>query len=87
MADRPNVLLFLVDQLVASPVHNYVLSWYRSARKELGGSMKSAQSFEVCLGMDPQQAIESLKVVSHSFPNWFWPHRSCPGEVVVETRI
>ncbi len=41
----------------------------------------------VCFGMDPQQAIESPRVVSHSFPNSFWPHHSRPGEAVVETRI
>ena len=38
-------------------------------------------------GMGPQEAIESPRVVSHSFPNSFWPHLSRPGEAVVETRI
>ena len=41
----------------------------------------------VGFGMDPQQAIESPRVVSHSFPNSFWPHHSRPGEAVAETRI
>lgn len=38
-------------------------------------------------GMDPQAAIEAPRVVSHSFPNSFWPHGSRPGEAVVESRI
>ncbi len=38
-------------------------------------------------GMDPQEAIEAPRVVSHSFPNSFWPHGSLPGEAVVETRV
>ena len=41
----------------------------------------------VVFGMDPQEAIESPRVVSHSFPNSFWPHLSRPGEAVIETRI
>ncbi len=38
-------------------------------------------------GMEPQQAIEEPRVVSHSFPNSFWPHGSLPGEVTVEARV
>ena len=38
-------------------------------------------------GMEPQEAIEAPRVISHSFPNSFWPHGSLPGEVVVEARI
>jgi gamma-glutamyltranspeptidase/glutathione hydrolase len=38
-------------------------------------------------GMEPQEAIEAPRVISHSFPNSFWPHSSRPGEVTVETRI
>lgn len=38
-------------------------------------------------GMDPQAAIEAPRVISHSFPNSFWPHISRDGEVTVETRI
>ncbi len=38
-------------------------------------------------GMDPQTAIEAPRVISHSFPNSFWPHVSLDGEVTVETRI
>jgi gamma-glutamyltranspeptidase/glutathione hydrolase len=41
----------------------------------------------VVFGMDPQAAIEAPRVVSHSFPNSFWPHESRPGEAVVESRI
>ena len=38
-------------------------------------------------GMEPQEAIEAPRVISHSFPNSFWPHGIRPGEVTVETRI
>ena len=38
-------------------------------------------------GMEPQEAIEAPRAISHSFPNSFWPHGSRPGQVVVETRI
>ncbi len=38
-------------------------------------------------GMEPQEAIEAPRVISHSFPNSFWPHGSLPGEVTVEARI
>ena len=38
-------------------------------------------------GMDPQEAIEAPRAVSHSFPNSFWPHGSRPGEAVVESRV
>lgn len=38
-------------------------------------------------GMDAQSAIEAPRVISHSFPNSFWPHISRHGEVTVETRI
>ena len=38
-------------------------------------------------GMEPQEAIEAPRVISHSFPNSFWPHASRPGEVTIETRI
>ncbi len=38
-------------------------------------------------GMEPQAAVEAPRVVSHSFPNSFWPHDSRPGEVTIETRI
>ena len=41
----------------------------------------------VMFGMDPQAAIEAPRVVSHSFPNSFWPHASRPGEAVVESRV
>ena len=38
-------------------------------------------------GMEPQEAVEAARVVSHSFPNSFWPHGSLPGEVTVEARV
>lgn len=38
-------------------------------------------------GMEPQEAVEAPRVVSHSFPNSFWPHDSRPGEVNVEARV
>ena len=38
-------------------------------------------------GMEPQEAIDAPRVISHSFPNSFWPHGSLPGEVTVEARI
>ena len=38
-------------------------------------------------GMDPQEAIDAPRVISHSFPNSFWPHGTLPGEVTVEARI
>ena len=38
-------------------------------------------------GMDPQSAIEAPRVISHSFPNSFWPHITRDGVVTVETRI
>lgn len=38
-------------------------------------------------GMAPQEAVEAPRVVSHSFPNSFWPHASRPGEAVVEGRV
>ena len=38
-------------------------------------------------GMEPQEAIEAPRVISHSFPNSFWPHGSLPGQVTVEARI
>jgi gamma-glutamyltranspeptidase/glutathione hydrolase len=38
-------------------------------------------------GMEPQAAIEAPRVISHSFPNSFWPHHVRPGEVTVESRL
>ena len=38
-------------------------------------------------GMDPQVAVEAPRVVSHSFPNSFWPHASQPAVAVVESRV
>ncbi len=38
-------------------------------------------------GMDPQTAIEAARVITHSFPNSFWPHITLDGVVTVETRI
>ena len=38
-------------------------------------------------GMQTQVAIEAPRVVSHSFPNSFWPHGIQPGVAVVESRI
>ena len=38
-------------------------------------------------GMDVQQAIESPRVSSWSFPNSFWPHVYRPGSVGMEGRI
>jgi gamma-glutamyltranspeptidase/glutathione hydrolase len=37
-------------------------------------------------GMAPQAAIEAPRVISHSFPNSFWPHQIRPGEVTAESR-
>ena len=37
-------------------------------------------------GMAPQTAIEAPRVVSHSFPNSFWPHHVRSGEVTAESR-
>ena len=37
-------------------------------------------------GMSPQAAIEAPRVISHNFPNSFWPHQIRPGEVTVESR-
>jgi gamma-glutamyltranspeptidase/glutathione hydrolase len=36
--------------------------------------------------MDPQQAIEEPRFISHSFPNSFWPHTYLPGQLSVEGR-
>ncbi len=41
----------------------------------------------VAFGMEPQEAIEAPRIVSHSFPQSFWPHASFPAEALVETRI
>ena len=38
-------------------------------------------------GMEPQEAIEAPRVVTHSFPDSFWPYASRPGEVTVEARV
>ncbi len=38
-------------------------------------------------GMQTQAAIEAPRVVSHSFPNSFWPHGIRPVVAVVESRI
>ncbi len=38
-------------------------------------------------GMEPQAAIEAPRVISHSFPNSFYPHHSRLGEVTVEGRL
>jgi gamma-glutamyltranspeptidase/glutathione hydrolase len=37
--------------------------------------------------MNAQRATEEPRFASFSFPNSFYPHRSRPGEVAVETRI
>ncbi len=37
-------------------------------------------------GMEPQAAIEAPRVISHNFPNSFWPHHIRPGEVTAESR-
>jgi gamma-glutamyltranspeptidase/glutathione hydrolase len=38
-------------------------------------------------GLDPQAAIEAPRIVSHNFPNSFWPHVYHPGRLDAETRI
>ncbi len=38
-------------------------------------------------GMEPQAAIEAPRVISHSFPNSFWPHHIRSGEVTAESRV
>ena len=38
-------------------------------------------------GMDPQQAIEQPRAISHSFPNSFWPHTYQPGHMSMEGRL
>ena len=38
-------------------------------------------------GMEPQEAIEAPRAITHSFPNSFWPHGIQPGEVTVEARV
>ena len=38
-------------------------------------------------GMDPQQAMETPRVATWSFPNSFWPHAYHPGWVTIEGRI
>jgi gamma-glutamyltranspeptidase/glutathione hydrolase len=38
-------------------------------------------------GLEPQAAIEAPRVVSHNFPNSFWPHVYHPGRADAETRI
>jgi gamma-glutamyltranspeptidase/glutathione hydrolase len=38
-------------------------------------------------GLAPQAAIEAPRVVSHNFPNSFWPHVYHPGRMDAETRI
>jgi gamma-glutamyltranspeptidase/glutathione hydrolase len=38
-------------------------------------------------GMEPQAAIEAPRIVSHNFPNSFWPHVYHPGRLDAETRI
>ena len=41
----------------------------------------------VDFGMAPQAAIEAPRIVSHNFPNSFWPHVYHPGRLDAETRI
>jgi gamma-glutamyltranspeptidase/glutathione hydrolase len=38
-------------------------------------------------GLEPQAAIEAPRVVSHNFPNSFWPHVYHPGRLEAETRV
>ena len=38
-------------------------------------------------GMNPQRAIEEPRVISESFPDYFWPHGYQPGLLNVEGRI
>ena len=38
-------------------------------------------------GMEPQTAIEAPRIVTHSFPNSFWPHTTLPGEATIEARV
>ena len=38
-------------------------------------------------GMDPQQAVESPRFASYSFPDSFEPHNKFPGRLVLESRI
>jgi gamma-glutamyltranspeptidase/glutathione hydrolase len=41
----------------------------------------------VDFGLEPQAAIEAPRIVSHSFPNSFWPHVYHPGRLDAETRV
>jgi gamma-glutamyltranspeptidase/glutathione hydrolase len=41
----------------------------------------------VDFGLEPQAAIEAPRLVSHNFPNSFWPHVYHPGRLEVETRV
>jgi gamma-glutamyltranspeptidase/glutathione hydrolase len=38
-------------------------------------------------GMPMQEAVESPRVASRSFPDSFWPHAHAPGKVEAESRI
>jgi gamma-glutamyltranspeptidase/glutathione hydrolase len=57
-----------------------------------GGDVQPQAMLQVLLniesfGMNAQRATEEPRFASFSFPNSFYPHRSRPGEVSVETRI
>ncbi|HXJ82521.1 MAG TPA: gamma-glutamyltransferase, partial [Candidatus Methylomirabilis sp.] len=57
-----------------------------------GGDVQQQAMLQVFLnitafGMPPQQAVEAPRVATRSFPDSFWPHANCPGQLDVETNV
>jgi gamma-glutamyltranspeptidase/glutathione hydrolase len=57
-----------------------------------GGDTQVQANLQVLLahlefGMDIQSAIEAPRLITHSHPNSFAPHRASPGRVTVESRV
>jgi gamma-glutamyltranspeptidase/glutathione hydrolase len=57
-----------------------------------GGDVQQQAILQVFLnvtahGMRPQQAIESPRVATRSFPDSFWPHAHAPGVLEAESRL
>jgi gamma-glutamyltranspeptidase/glutathione hydrolase len=57
-----------------------------------GGDVQQQAMLQVflnitALGMLPQEAVESPRVATRSFPDSFWPHADAPGQLDVEVTI
>jgi len=57
-----------------------------------GGDVQQQAMLQVFLnvtahGMAPQQAIESPRIATRSFPDSFWPHVHAPGVLEAESRL